>query len=59
MTYNAEKILHRYMQGEKFLTLEVWEKILPQNHPYPAPPHTPNCHVNHLGGGEEMDLTHQ
>ena len=29
MTYNTEKkILHLYMWGKKFLTLEVWEKII-------------------------------
>ena len=45
--------------GENFLLQRFGEKLLPQNHPYPAPPHTPNCHVNHLGSGEEMNLTHQ
>ena len=37
MTYTAEdKILHRYMSGEKFLTPKGWEKILtPTKSPIP------------------------
>ena len=38
MTYNAEKILHRYMRGEKFLTLEVWEKIITSKSPISRSP---------------------
>ena len=36
MTYNAEKrILHSYMiyRGKKFLTTEVWEKIISSKSP--------------------------
>ena len=61
MTYNAEKNLTLLYVGGggEFLLQRFGKKLLPQNHPYPPPLHTPNCQVNHLGGGEEMDLTHQ
>ena len=52
-----EKLLHRYMRGGDFLLQRFGKKLLPQNHPYPPSPHTPNCHVSHLGGGEEMDFS--
>ena len=41
------------MSGEKFLTLEVWEKkFLPKlNYPYPPP--TQKSNGNRIGGGEE------
>ena len=40
------------MSGEKFLTPEVWKKILTQTKPPISPPH--KSHMgNHIGGGEE------
>ena len=63
--YNTEKkILHRYLSGNKFLTLEVWEKILTQTKsPIPPSPQKSNDQP-HRGWGRSrfdtlVDVTNQ
>ena len=63
--YNTEKkILHRYMSGNKFLTLEVWEKILTQTKSPIPPPLQKSKDQPHRGWGRSrfdtlVDVTNQ
>ena len=56
MTYNAKKILHRYMSGRQILTPKVRGKkfLLKLNRPFPPPHKGPK--VNHLRGGGRKGL---
>ena len=56
--YNAEKILHRYMSGKKFLAPEIWEKILAQNKPNIPPPPQKSNGRPHRGWGRSRRIWH-